>query len=316
MIAYYENGTMSLVLDCIKILHGAATSLIFFAHSKESYLLWGNLFCTYLTKVFGEAVGQSVKFKLGLINTVSKRKTGSAAAPGDGGADPNGNGTGHVSRNGSNAQLDPQTNNGPAYYTEFFDSTYETEFEDICNDQTLEDRLARESNMFANPMGRDSEMGTGSASGIGRRLSSSIFGSGFPAPVKTNIELMRAGGGTSIRPTMSRIHRTISEDRQSQQLPPPQLSPQQEQAADVSAGDNGDVVINSLHATQAPAESPAANNINVGEIQHVVMTTEATTPAPLPAGSVYVPTKRKSNLSAPPLSAAPALETITEDDSS
>jgi uncharacterized membrane protein YgcG len=221
VILDYENYYMTLTFDSLKILHGAATSCIFFSHSKESYLLWTDLLFNKLPVMVGLKPCIASRSSNGPDRVVAKKSSLRN--------DKNGN-------NNSSNNLEVGTNNtngddgAGADFTD--ESLYEDgdpydDYEDMdmgeWSDQTLEDRLARESSIVANPMTamvinqmnrRKNSISNGQRRGSNNSSSNSSSSSGGGDSRSSGmnvIEMMRpsgmAGGNsilTSIRPNAAR----------------------------------------------------------------------------------------------------------------
>jgi hypothetical protein len=223
IILDYENYYMTLTFDSLKILHGAATSCIFFSHSKESYLLWTDLLFNKLLVMVGLKPCIASRSSNGPDRVVAKKSSLRS--------DKNGN---NNSSNNLEAGTNNNTNGDDGAGADFTDeSLYEDgdpydDYEDMdmgeWSDQTLEDRLARESSIVANPMTamvinqmnrRKNSISNGQRRGSNNtssNSSSSSSGGGDSRSSGMNvIEMMRpsgmAGGNsilTSIRPNAAR----------------------------------------------------------------------------------------------------------------
>jgi uncharacterized membrane protein YgcG len=222
VILDYENYYMTLTFDSLKILHGAATSCIFFSHSKESYLLWTDLLFNKLPVMVGLKPCIASRSSNGPDRVVAKKSSLRN--------DKNGN---NNSSNNLEVGTNNNTNEDDGAGADFTDeSLYEDgdpydDYEDMdmgeWSDQTLEDRLARESSIVANPMTamvinqmnrRKNSISNGQRRGSNNSSSNSSSSSGGGDSRSSGmnvIEMMRpsgmAGGNsilTSIRPNAAR----------------------------------------------------------------------------------------------------------------
>jgi uncharacterized membrane protein YgcG len=222
VILDYENYYMTLTFDSLKILHGAATSCIFFSHSKESYLLWTDLLFNKLLVMVGLKPCIASRSSNGPDRVVAKKSSLRS--------DKNGN---NNSSNNLEVGTNNNTNEDDGAGADFTDeSLYEDgdpydDYEDMdmgeWSDQTLEDRLARESSIVANPMTamvinqmnrRKNSISNGQRRGSNNSSSNSSSSSGGGDSRSSGmnvIEMMRpsgmAGGNsilTSIRPNAAR----------------------------------------------------------------------------------------------------------------